>query len=284
LSSDSPEPILSGLERLVLRVASLPAATRYYGETLGLEQARAGPTFALFRLPDGRDLLLHNDPDLPEEAIYLRVDDVRDLYDRRDALRLRFMAAPTRIANGWRATVKDPFGTVLLLMDRDGDRSEPAAGGELGASSTALFPGVAQKITPRRELLIDLYTKAGRTADDLPYTPQFETIYDAYRTAYPEPQPDRAETWRHLLLLRKKGALPRLGAAKAAPPNDERATKLVLDLIDELFDGRLGRRDRLPYSDDFATLRDAFNRRRAAAGDSPLAPHQLWRLVASLAK
>ena len=43
---------------------------------------------ASFRLSDDdSELVLHNDPDLPAEATYYLVDDVRDLYRRREALK-----------------------------------------------------------------------------------------------------------------------------------------------------------------------------------------------------
>ena len=206
----------------------------------------------------------------------------------RDALRLRFQGLPTRVARGFKATVKDPFGTVLLLLDRDDAPAEQASAPlapETAATPHALFPGVEAKLSPKRRELAKLYESAGRTADDLPYTPQFETIHAAYAALYPEPQPARGETWRHLLLLRKRGELPKLGAAKSTPPVvDPTVVALVHELIGELFGGKIGRRDRLPYSADFDALTDAFNERRVRDGDAPLAPHQLWRLVASIAK
>ncbi len=281
-----PQPILKGVDRLVLRVRNVPAAVRYYRDTLGLCVRRDGGTFATLALGDGREVLLHSDDDLPEEAVFLLVDDVRDLHRRRDALRLDFRGTPTRVGRGFKATVRDPFGTVLLLIDRTletpADEAKPAV--ETAATPHALFPGIVAKLSPKRDVLAKLYEKAGRTADDLPYTPQFEQIHAGYAAEFPEPGPDRGESWRHLLLVRKRGELPKLGAAKAAAPADERATALVRALIEQHFNGRIGRRDRLPYSDDFEQLRDRFNESRVAAGDAPLAPHQLWRIVANVAK
>ncbi|MEM1011189.1 MAG: VOC family protein [Planctomycetota bacterium] len=280
---DGTTPLLAGIDRLVLRVANFPAAVRYYRDTLGLELRREGGTFATFRLPDGREILLHDDDDLPGEGVFLLVDDVRALHNRRNELRLTFMSLPSRVARGYKATCRDPFGTVLLLIDRsletDDDRQV-----ETAATPDALFPGVAASLSPRRELLAKLYKKAGRTADDLPYTPQFETIHTAYAAEFAGPQPDRRETWRHLLSLRKRGQLPRLGAARDASPVDDRASELIRSLIDKLFDGKIGRRDRLPYSEDFETLRDAFNAERVQRREPSMSPHALWRLVAKAAK
>ena len=286
-SASPPKTVLQGIDRLVLRVTNLPAAIRYYRDTLGLEVRREATSFATLALGDGREVLLHNDDDLPGEAVFLLVDDVRDLHARQAELRLTFRGVPTRVARGYKGEARDPFGTVLLLIDRSldtGDDAKPSTAAETGSAPHALFPGVKPKISPRRDALAELYEKAGRTADDLPYTPQFERIHVAYAAGFSDPQPDRAETWRHLLLLRKRGGLPKLGAAKAAAPPDERAVALVRELVDTHFDGKIGRRDRLPYSDDFEKLRDAFNAARVRAGDPPLAPHQLWRIVALVAK
>ena len=50
----------------------------------------------------------------------------------------------------------------------------------------------------RKAALIKAYEQIGRTADDLPYTPHFETLYRAYVDSMADPKPDRQEVWRHL--------------------------------------------------------------------------------------
>ena len=270
----------------MLRVPNVAAAVGYYRDVLGLIVVREGlPNFATLRFAgDGKELLLHATDDLPAEAVFLLVDDVRDLHRRRDELKLRFSGKPTPVSRGFKATAKDPFGTVLLLIDRALEQSAGDATEDARAAG-ALFEGVAAKLAPKADLLTRLYEKAGRTADDLPYTPQFEQIFAAYAAAYPEPQPDRAETWRHLLTLRKKGSLPKLGAARSRPPAaDESTVQLLRTVLARDFGGRIGRRDRLPYSLEFDRIAESFNRARAKADQDPLAPHQLWRLVALLAK
>src|SRR4051812_6152522 len=166
--------MLQKVDRVLLRVPQLESAVRYYTETLGLKLIRQNPTIANFRLPGcDTELVLHTDPDLPAEATYYLVDDVRDLYKRRDALKLKFTAPPTPVSRGYRAAVKDPFGNVLLLLDRSADA---ATGGRAAAiedakSPGALFAGVEQKVSIKRDALSRIYEKLGRTADDLPYTP-----------------------------------------------------------------------------------------------------------------
>ena len=259
-----------------MRVPGLPAAVAYYRDALGMTLLRQDARLATFRLGDGGELVLHTDPDLPGEAIYYLVDDVRDLYRRRAELKLQFTSPPAQVARGYRAKVRDPFGTVLLLLDRS---TEASAGGavEDAKAPGALFAGVEQKVAVKRDVLIKLYEQIGRTADDLPYTSHFETMYTAYAAQHADPKPTRQEAWRHLLNLRKAGKLPKLGDARSHPPDltPEQKAKLREALGEEI-----GRRDRLPYTDRFNQLVDAFNKTQPR----PLSPHQVWRAVATLAK
>src|SRR5450432_4121373 len=102
--------MLRRIDRVIVRVPALESAVRYYRDVLGLQLIKQDARLANFRLPDGQsELVIHNDPDLPAEAIYYLVDDVRDLYKRRGELKLQFVSAPSAIARGYRATVKDPF-------------------------------------------------------------------------------------------------------------------------------------------------------------------------------
>lgn len=277
-------PLLRGIDRLIWRVPNVPAAVAFYRDTMGLSVVRDGTSYATLEFSDGRQVLLHNDPDLPEEATLILVDDVKALFARRRELRLDFASPPTRGSKGFRATMKDPFGTVLLVIDRtlETPASEPV---EDVLRPDALFPGVTPKFQVKIELLAELYEKAGRTADDLPYTAQFEQIYEAYAKQWPGPQPGRAEVWRHLLSVRKKGKLPKLGQARSKPPAiDGETAERIRRLMAEHIGETIGRRDRLPYSKPFDDLADAFNRERVSRHESPMTPHALWRIVASLAK
>lgn len=233
---------------------------------------------ASFVLSDGTtELVLHTDADQPFEQVYYLVDDVRDLYKRREELQLRFVSAPQSVSRGFKAAVKDPFGNVLLILDR---ASEHAAGGatiEDGKAPGALFAGIEAKVAPKRDVLIRMYEEVGRTADDLPYTPHFEKLHNAYAAAHGEPKPTRRETWRHLLNLRKAGNLPKLGDARNDPPQVEPE---AIAQLKSLLGADMGKRDRLPYTERFDQLVDAFNRTQTR----PLSPHLVWRLVAKLAK
>jgi cephalosporin-C deacetylase-like acetyl esterase len=139
------------------------------------------------------------------------------------------------------------------------------------------------------EALIAAYVSTGRTLDDLPYTPEFERLHRAMQDAVKGAEGregglgngrSEREVFHKLHNLRKAGKLPRLGKPAGKPPRlpeaDEAAlSALVIDAV-----GSLGQRDQLPYSDRFAPLVVAFNERTGRS----LSPHDVWRLVAKLAK
>ena len=269
--------MLNRIDRILLRVPSLESAVAYYRDVLGLKLSRHDKGIASFTLADcDTELVLHADPDLPADATYFLVDDVRDLYRRRAELKLTFTSPPAPASRGYRAMVKDPFGSVLLLIDRS------AAAGGAGAiedarAPGALFAGVEQRVPVKRDVLIQAYEAVARTADDLPYTPQFESIWRSYAAAMGDPKPTRQETWRHLLNLRKAGKLPKLGEAKSIPPQLDRADE---DRLRALLGEDIGKRDRLPYTERFDTLVNEFNQSLPRR----LSPHLVWRIVARLAK
>jgi len=269
--------MLRRVDRVILRVPSVPGAVSYYRDVVGLTLIRDDGRIASFRLGQSEtELILHADPDLPAEAVYYLVDDVRDLYRRRAALKLKFASPPMQAAHGYRAEVKDPFGNVLRLLDRTTDQSAGAAV-EDGRSAGSLFAGIEPHLPAKAQALIDAYQQVGRTADDLPYTPHFESLHAAYSAAFPDNKPSRQEVWRHLLNLRKGGKLPRLGEARSPAPHvsDEDRAQLK-----DLLGKDIGKRDRLPYTERFEQIVNTFNQQRPR----PISPHLVWRLVATLAK
>lgn len=269
--------MLRNIDRVILRVPHLESAVRYYRDVLGMKLLRQDAHLANFKLADGAtELVLHTDPDLPAEAVYYLVDNVRELYRRREEMKLTFVNPPSPVSRGYRATVKDPFDNILLLLDR----SAGQGGGQLiedAKTPAALFPGIQTQVAAKKDLLIALYEKIGRTADDLPYTPHFESLYAAYAAQHPDPKPTRQEAWRHLLNLRKGGKLAKLGEARSKPPEISRESK---ELLRRMLADDLGKRDRLPYTRRFDKIVDEFN----AAQPRPLSPHLVWRLAATLAK
>ena len=140
-------------------------------------------------------------------------------------------------------------------------------------SDATLFP------TSDDDLLISVYQKQGRTLDDLPYTDAFETIYTSmYGDA--EDAPLRAQVFHRLHNLRKAGKLPRMGRAHGQRPRitADQETLLAAQVVEAV--GALSKRDQLLYTPTFEQLCTGFN---TEAG-LDLSRHDIWRLIAKLAK
>ena len=133
------------------------------------------------------------------------------------------------------------------------------------------------------ELLISVYQKQGRTLDDLPYTDAFETLYAAmYGGNEVEQQdaPSRAWVIHRLQNLRKAGRLPRLGRAQSERPRITMEQETLLAGEVERQVGALSKRDQLLYTAGFEELCTRFNNEAGLE----LSRHDVWRLVAKLAK
>lgn len=122
--------------------------------------------------------------------------------------------------------------------------------------------------------LVKAYQAAGRTLDALPYTDDFERLCGQAGAD------DRRAVLHTLQRLRKAGKLPRLGRAPDHPPKIDAAHELLLGRLVEEHAGSMGQRDRLPYTEAFDRVLERFN----AETGSALSPHDLWRLIARLAK
>jgi catechol 2,3-dioxygenase-like lactoylglutathione lyase family enzyme len=260
----------------MLRVPNVGAAVKFYCDVMGMTLLKEQKGVAALRFAQGEgEMVLHNDPDLPAGEVYYLVQDVRALFERRAELKLNFLQPPKVAGRGYRAAIRDPYGNVMIIVDRSSGRGEAV---EDGKAPGALFLGVEEKVEVKREELIRVYEQIGRTADDLPYTPDFEKLHAVYCAQHREKKPEKRETWRHLLNLRKAGKLPKLGEARSKAPEIENDQKQKLRaLIGE----DMGKRDRLPYTEKFDRVVDEFNKGR---GGRTLSPHLVWRLVATLAK
>jgi catechol 2,3-dioxygenase-like lactoylglutathione lyase family enzyme len=268
--------MLLRIDRVMLRVPNVAAAAKFYTEVLGMKISRQQKDRASLRFAEGQsELLLHNDEALPSGEVYYLVENVRDLFERRAELKLHFTQPPQQAGRGYRAMIRDPFGNAMIIIDRTSAAGESAV--EDGKAPGALFAGVAEKVEVKRDVLVRIYEEIGRTADDLPYTPEFVKLHTAYAAKFHENKPTQQETWRQLLNLRKAGKLPKLGEARSkAPEIEEEERQKLRDLLGD----DIGKRDRLPYTDKFDKLVDQFNKGRPRN----LSPHLVWRLVATLAK
>lgn len=141
---------------------------------------------------------------------------------------------------------------------------------------STLFGGISAD--ERDAALVRAYEAAGRTLDDLPYTPEFDQIYHA--AGGDAAWESRREAFRRLHTLRKAARLARMGKAagesiKVTPDEEALLTRLVVARV-----GTLGQRDQLIFTPEFDALVQAFN----AKTSRDLSPHDLWRLLAKIAK
>ncbi len=261
----------------MLRVPNVGAAVKFYCDVMGMKLVKERKGAAALRFAQGEgEMVLHDDPDLPAGEIYYLVEDVRKLFEKRAELKLNFVQPPKVAGRGYRAAMRDPYGNVMIIVDRTSGGGGQTV--EDGKAAGALFSGVEEKVQVKSEELIRVYEQIGRTADDLPYTPDFEKLHAAYCAQHRERKPQKQETWRHLLNLRKAKKLPKLGEARSKAPEIEMAEKQKLR---ELIGEDMGKRDRLPYTEKFDKIVDEFNEGRTGR---TLSPHLVWRLVATLAK
>jgi hypothetical protein len=135
-----------------------------------------------------------------------------------------------------------------------------------------------QTLDQQDQLLIQAYVAAGRTLDDLPYTPEFETLFRSMGGG--QSGRDRRGAFHRLHNLRKAGKLPKLGKAGEPPPHilPEEESLLASLVVERV--GTLGQRDQLPYDPRFDELVQVF----AARSGRTLSQRDLWRVVAKLAK
>ena len=103
--------MLRRVDRILIRVPQLESAGRYYQDVLGMTLVRQDQRLATFRCADEpTEIVLHTDPDLPEQGVYFLVEDVRALHAKRTQLKLTFIAGPTPVSRGFLFDIgPDPF-------------------------------------------------------------------------------------------------------------------------------------------------------------------------------
>ena len=143
--------------------------------------------------------------------------------------------------------------------------------GDASSTATGLF---GDSLDHADAALIIAYEEQARTLDDLPYTDEFEAIVNAVDAT------DRAVLFHRLHNIRKGGKLPKVGRAwEAAPVITDDQSALLTEMVNQAV-GRLSLRDQLPYTRAFDELVQRFNQ-QAGMG---FTPHQVWRVIAKLAK
>lgn len=165
---------------------------------------------------------------------------------------------------------------VLHTGDRAPDGTAPSIAGNdepAEPAPTTLFAG-SVTLDAYITALVSAYEQVGRTLDALPYTEDFERLCELAKVD------DRREALHSLQRLRKAGRLPRLGRAPDHPPKIDPGHEAILEELVVEHAGSLGQRDRLPYTEGFDRLAEQFATRTGLT----LSSHDLWRLIARLAK
>lgn len=150
----------------------------------------------------------------------------------------------------------------------------PAAANLFGADDDSGGATVSQY----NQRLVEAYVEIGRTLDDLPYTEEFLKL--CVLAGAPEAGMSEQAVFRRLQNIRKAGKLPPIGRAPSKPPRVSEAEEQWLRQAVEEAVGTLGQRDQLPFTPRFETLLERFNQ----ASGRTLDPHDLWRIIAKIAK
>lgn len=142
--------------------------------------------------------------------------------------------------------------------------------------SESLFGGISRDA--QDEAIVGAYEQVGTTLDALPYTEAFEKLMAAVKRT--DPDAKHRAVFHRLHNLRKAGKLPRMGRASSSlPVIDYEHEQLLVSLVAGEV-GSLGQRDQLPYTEGFDRVAGEFARQTGLN----LSPHDLWRVIAKLAK
>jgi hypothetical protein len=150
------------------------------------------------------------------------------------------------------------------------------AEGLAAANKPIVEVGSVDDRTKADRLVVKKYESTGRTLDDLPYTPDFESLFEEMRRS--GLVSDRQSLFKWLHSLRKEGKLPRLGRAGEPLPQITHRDWNELHQLVTAAVGHLENRDSLVYSARFDALAEEFVRRTGRT----MSQHDVWRLVAVL--
>ncbi len=108
----------------MLRVADVDAAVAFYRDVMGLAPLWRAGAMAGLGFPDViarggtmPELVVHNEPQIPQIDVNYKVDDVVAVVARLKRFGCEVVAGPFPIAIGSCAVILDPFGNTLTLVD-----------------------------------------------------------------------------------------------------------------------------------------------------------------------
>ncbi len=120
------------IDCIMIHVDDLEAAARYYSNIFGLRPVWRDETSVGLGLPEtDAEIVLHCEPDIPENvAVHYLVDDVVAAVQFLKQQGCSVFAEPFDIVIGKCAVIKDPFGTMLYILDITKGPRLPNAGEE----------------------------------------------------------------------------------------------------------------------------------------------------------
>lgn len=134
---------------------------------------------------------------------------------------------------------------------------------------------MSERVIHNRDAIHAVLRATSVNRDSLPYSEEFDRHLTEYQRSAGVAV-NRQEFWRALSNAAKNGGWE--GKKRGEPPPP--LTSQQADTLRGMLAGRLGSRDRLPYSPEFDALRDKFNRETGLA----LAEGPFWRAVCGMCK
>jgi lactoylglutathione lyase len=121
--------MLRKIDCVMIRVEDPGAAALYYSDVFGLRRIWQDETSVGLGFPESdAEVVLHCNPEIPSQVdVYYLVDDVVDSIRVLRQNRCTVLAEPFDIPIGKCAVVRDPFGTILSMLDMSKGARQPLA-------------------------------------------------------------------------------------------------------------------------------------------------------------
>ena len=107
------------IDCVMIRVADVQAAAKFYAETFGLRPLWQDSESVGLGFPEtDAEIVLHNSPDIPSQVeVHYLVDNVVEAVRAFEQKGCEIVAEPFDIAIGKCAVIRDPFGTTMCILD-----------------------------------------------------------------------------------------------------------------------------------------------------------------------
>jgi lactoylglutathione lyase len=111
--------MLRKIDCVMVKVDDLEAAARYYVDVFGLKRLWSdGHSIGMGMPETDAEIVLHDDPNLPKDiGVHYLVDDVVAAAAELQAKGCTVVEPPFEVAIGKCAVIRDPFGTILPILD-----------------------------------------------------------------------------------------------------------------------------------------------------------------------